>query len=171
MRRQCPEIAVRAEINTSDHLMDRVEEGSLDAAVLYAAPRRPGIVAELLFEEKLVHVRAAPGDHPLAPDDDVHVDWGEDFEASHRAAFPDKPNAVVTINYGPLALEYILATGGSGYLRRGTVAPLLADGRLLTVENSPEFSYSAYAVYSAKADQAITQRIRAGLRASAEASL
>lgn len=170
MRRECPEVAVRAEINTSDHLMDRVEDGSLDAAVLYAAPRRPGMVAELLFEEKLVYVRTAPADHSLSADDHVHVDWGEEFEASHRAAFPDLPNSVVTINYGPLALDYILATGGSGYFRMGAVRPLLAEGRLLPVANSPEFSYSAYAVYSAKTDQAIMQRIRAGLRASAEAS-
>lgn len=167
MRREYPQAAVRTHIDTGDRLMARVEDGSLDAAVLYGAPHRAGLVTELLFEERLVCVRTAPADHVLSDADHVHVDWGEEFTTGYRAAFPDRPNPVVSIDYGPLALEYILASGGSGYFRTAIVRPLLEEGRLLRVPDSPEFSYSAYAVYSAKADPAMMQRLRAGLRASA----
>src|SRR3546814_12600599 len=54
MHRECPEIAIRAQIDAAERLMEQVQDGSLDVAVLYAAPRRPGLIAELLFEEKLV---------------------------------------------------------------------------------------------------------------------
>src|SRR3546814_18460888 len=105
-----PAIAVSAQIAAADRLMEQVQDGALDVAVLYAAQRRPGVIAELLFEEKLVHVRTTPTDRVLAPEDHVHIDWGEEFAASYQAAFPDAPNAVVSITYGPLALDSILPT-------------------------------------------------------------
>ena len=167
MRRECPDIAVSTVIDVSERLMDRVQEGSLDIAVLYAAPRLPGVVAELLFEEKLVLVRTTPDSRTLAVEDHVAVDWGPDFAAGYRAAFPDQPNAVVSIDYGPLALDYILAIGGSGYFREGFIHSYLEEGRLVRVPDSPEFSYSAYVVHSATADAEVMERIRRGLRAAA----
>lgn len=168
MRRECPEIAVSTQIDTSERLMEQVQDGSLDVAVIYAAQSRPGVIAELLFEEKLVFVRTTPANKPIAPEDHVRIDWGEEFAASYQAAFPDQPNPVVSISYGPLALEYILATGGSGYFRKGFIRSYLEEGRLALVPDSPEFSYSAYVVHSTKADPGVMARIRSGLRAAAE---
>src|SRR3546814_9546783 len=104
---------------------------------------------------------------PLAPEDHVQIDWGDEFAASYQAAFPDHFNAVVSIGYGPLALDYILATGGSGYFRMGFIRSYLEEGRLALVPGSPEFSYSAHVVHSTKADPGVMDRIRAGLRAAA----
>ena len=167
MRRECAEIAVSTHIDASERLMEQVQDGTLDVAVLYAAPSRPGVVAELLFEEKLVLVRTTPTNAPLAPEDHVQIDWGDEFAASYQAAYPDQSNAVVSISYGPLALEYILATGGSGYFRKGFIRPYLEEGRLALVSGSPEFSYSAYMVHSTKADSGVMDRVRAGLHAAA----
>lgn len=167
MRRECPEIAVRTQIDSAERLMEQVQNGSLDVAILYAAPRRPGVIAELLFEEKLVQVRTTPTDRVLGPQDRVHIDWGEEFAASYHAAFPEAPNSVVSVSYGPLALDYILAVGGSGYFRMGVVRSYLDEGRLALIPNSPEFSYCGYAVHSTKADEGVMARIRSGLRAAA----
>src|SRR3546814_2128427 len=60
MRRECPEIAIRTQIDTSERLMGQVQDCSLDLAVIYAAPSRPRVIAELLFEEILVLVRTTP---------------------------------------------------------------------------------------------------------------
>jgi DNA-binding transcriptional LysR family regulator len=167
MRRECPEFAVDARIDASERLVERIQEGSLDVAVLYAAPRRAGLITELLFEEKLVLVRTTPADRPLTPRDHVQIDWGDDFASSYQAAFSDWPNPVVSIGYGPLALEYLLAAGGSGYFRKGFVRSYLEEGRLALVPGSPEFSYSAYVVHSTNADPGVMDRIRGGLRAAA----
>jgi DNA-binding transcriptional LysR family regulator len=168
MRKECPEIAVSAQIDSSERLVEQVQDGSLDVAVIYAAQSRPGLIRELLFEEKLVCVRTTPAGKPLASEDHVRIDWGAEFAASYQAAFPEQPNAVVSINFGPLALEYILALGGSGYFRTGLVRSYLEEGRLVIVPDSPEFSYSAYVVHSAKADPGTMARIRSGLRIAAE---
>lgn len=170
MRRQCPEIAISASIDSADRLMDQVQEGALDVAILYAAPARSGVVAELLFEEKLVLARTPPTERPLLAEDHVHVDWGEEFAANYHAAFPDAEPGAISIGYGPLALDYVLARGGSGYFRMAAIEPLLDDGRMVLVPDSPEFSYSSYAVHSANADEGVMARVRRGLRAAAQES-
>lgn len=84
MHRECPEIAVRATIDTGEHLLALMQEGGLDAAVIYGAQRRPGLVAELLFEERLVFARtpAQTGANEI-----IGIDWGADFAASLRLPF------------------------------------------------------------------------------------
>jgi LysR family transcriptional regulator, flagellar master operon regulator len=106
----------------------------------------------------------------LSADDHVHVDWGEEFAVNYHAAFPDADPGTVSISYGPLALDYILAKGGSGYFRMAAVRPHLDDGSMVLVPDSPEFSYSSYAVHSANADESVMGRVRRGLRAAAKAS-
>lgn len=166
MHQECPDIAVRAHIDVGDRLMDQIQEGILDIAVVYAPPRRPGVVSELLLEEKLIAVTTGPADGEWR-DGYVHVDWGPGFVASHHAAFPDLANPAVAVNFGPLALEYILAAGGSGYFRKAAADPHLRTGRLNPVKDAPQFSYSIYAVYSAKAEEEFQDRVKVGLRAVA----
>jgi DNA-binding transcriptional LysR family regulator len=168
MRRECPGIAVSARIASSERLMGQVQDGSLAVAVLDAAPQRPGVIAELLFEEKLVLVRTT--DRELGPEDYVHVDWGEEFTASQHAAFPEMPNTVVSISYGPLALVYIIKVGGCGYFRMSVARPYLEIGLLALVPDSPVLAYPAYAVHSTKADEGLITRIRTGLRTAAAIS-
>jgi DNA-binding transcriptional LysR family regulator len=73
----------------------------------------------------------------------------------------------VSINHGPLAMDYILAVGGSGYFRMEAARPHLASGRLRLLPGKPRFSYSIYALYPARADELLMERVRAGLRAVA----
>jgi LysR family transcriptional regulator, flagellar master operon regulator len=167
MRRECADVAVRVQIDAAERLLEQVQDGVLDLALLYAPPRRPGVVAELLIEEQLVAVTTRPGDRAFG-DDHVFVDWGPDFAASHHAAFPEAVGAAVSTNYGPMAIEYILTAGGSAYVRMEAARPHLDSGCLHLVEGMPVFSYSIHAVHSAKADEALLDRVRVGLRAAAE---
>jgi DNA-binding transcriptional LysR family regulator len=169
MRRECGDVAVRVQIDVADRLMEQVQDGVLDVAVLYAPPRRPGIVAELLMEEKLVPVSTSPDEEELFSEDYVYVDWGADFAASHHAAFPEALSPVLSVNFGPIAMEHVLATGGAGYFRMEAARPHIEAGRLHLVGGKPTFSYSIYAVYSVKADEALMERIRSGLRSVASA--
>ena len=59
------------------------------------------------MEEKLVAVTTLADGDDGPCDNDVYVDWGPDFTASHHAAFPDVVTSVVSTNYGPLAMDYI----------------------------------------------------------------
>lgn len=167
MRLECPEIAVRAEVDAAPRLVERVEDGSLDVAVVYNPPQRSGLVCELLVEEKLVQVTSSP-DGSVDPETYVLVDWGDVFRDNHRAAFPELASPATSISLGPLALTFLLSVGGSGYFRIGTAKPFLDDGRLSRVRGAPEFSYSTHAVYAAgRADETLA-RVRAGLRLAAK---
>jgi DNA-binding transcriptional LysR family regulator len=168
MHHECPEIALRAEVNSPARLLDRVHEGSLDIAVLYNPPQRPDLVSELLVEEKLVMVTSAPNG-AMDPAQYVYVDWGPSFEVNHQAAFPELGSPPVSISLGPLALTYLLSVGGSGYFRIGTAQPFLKSGRLHLVKDAPEFSWSAYTVYARRQEGQIIDRVRHGLRAVATA--
>lgn len=169
MRSECADVAIRAQIDVPERLIDHVQEGIVDLAVVYEPPPRTGVVAELLLEETLVAVNtnAAPDENSW--EDYVFVDWGSEFRGNHHNAFPDAPSPVLSVNHGPLALDYILAVGGSGYFRMEAARPHLEAGRLHLVPDKPRFSYSIYAVYSAKADEQLMARVRTGLRAVASA--
>ena len=168
MHRVCPQVAVRARVGSAARLLDSVEDGSLDLALVYNPPQRPGLVCELLAEEKLVLVTTAP-DGQLHRDHYVHVDWGPSFAINHAAAFPELGSAPVSISLGPLAMTYLLTVGGAGYFRIGTARPFLASGQLRRVDGAPEFSHSAFVVYARQRDDGLLARMRAGLRVVAAA--
>jgi DNA-binding transcriptional LysR family regulator len=91
MRRECPEIAVSTQIDVSERLMEQVQDGTLDVAVLYAAPSRPGIIAELLFEEKLVLVRTTPTNAPSPPRTMCRSTGATSLPPAIRRPFPISP--------------------------------------------------------------------------------
>ena len=118
------------------------------------------------------HVRAPPpawlGNRPLdggraRPDNDefrsyraddpkyVHVEWGPDFSLHHAVSFPDCIPSLV-VNLGPLALNYVLSEGGSGYFRMNAIKPYLKSGALHLVPQAPHFAFPVYAVHSANVD-------------------
>lgn len=169
MREECADIAVRAQVDVQERLIDQVQEGVIDLAVVYAPPPRTGVVEELLLEEMLVAVTTDPAGEVISPDDYVFVDWGPEFRSNHHTAFPNAPSPALSVNYGPLALDYLVAAGGSGYFRMEAARPHLDSGRLHLVADKPRFSYSIYALYSAKADERLMERVRNGLRAVAAA--
>lgn len=166
MKNECADVAIRVQIDVPERLIDQVQEGIVDLAVVYAPPHRTGVVTELLVEEALVAVTTDTGGEG-ASCDYLFVDWGPEFRANHHNAFPNAPSPVLSVNHGPLALDYILAVGGSGYFRMEAARPHLESGRLRLVPDKPRFDYSIHAVYSAKADERLMQRVRTGLRAIA----
>jgi DNA-binding transcriptional LysR family regulator len=164
MRREAPEIALRTHVDLGERLIEKVQTGVLDIAIMYAPSQRPGIQFELLMEEKLIAVSTSPDTSELLSGDYVHVDWGPDFEAHHAIVFPHLRDAGMFVGLGPLALQYILAVGGSGYFRTRAAKPYLDTGRLHRIPNAPEFSFSIYALSSAHSDSPATQIARQGLR-------
>jgi DNA-binding transcriptional LysR family regulator len=94
---------------------------------------------------------------PDRPDPYVYIDWGPDFRRQHDAALPEKAKAALSFNLGPLALQYILENGGSGYFRTRVVRTYLESGALEPVTKAPEFSYPTYLVYSRDRDSATLQ--------------
>jgi DNA-binding transcriptional LysR family regulator len=167
MRRSMPEVALRVHVDVPADLIDRVANGLVDMAVMYAPPHRPGLTIDLLREEKLVMVTTnREGDLERA-NDPVAIDWGPNFARDQSASFPDAPSPGLSVNLGPLALGYVLSAGGAGYFRRLEVEPHLAAGRLRLVPGMPQFSYPIYVVYQTDLDEALVRPALQGLRSVA----
>lgn len=162
MRRALPDIALRVHVDVPQDLINQVASGMVDVAIMYAPQHRPGLKIDLLMEEKLVLVTTNP--EARLPDDKdyVYMDWGPDFTLHHGMSFPDVAPDLF-MNLGPLALGYVLSSGGSGYFRMSAVQPHLAANRLYLVPDMPQFSYPVYAVQSANADETVAGPALAGL--------
>ena len=160
---------LRTHVDTVERLLDQVQNGILDVAVLYSPHRRPGIDTTLLLREELVAVSTTPGTTQLELADYVYVDWGPDFRAQHDRVFPELRDASTFVALGPLALRYVLMMGGTGYFRTRAVQPYLVSGQLHLVEAAPAFSYSVHAAFSQRTDQELLDWALAQLRNVADA--
>jgi DNA-binding transcriptional LysR family regulator len=147
MKKAKPEIAIHAHVGVPGQLIDQLRTGIIDIAVLYAPKLLPGFRVELLQEEQLVLVRTKGEDETRDAKNYVYVDWGPLFAAQHDVGSAAFGEPGLLVGLGPLGLSYILRAGGTGYFRRGSVAPHVASGELEIVEGAPEFTYPAYAVY------------------------
>ena len=143
LRDALPETVIRVEAAMGETLIERLSQGILDVAILHRVEYMPGFQIEQLLEEKLILVCAHGRREPY-----VYVDWGPEFRKQHDSALPGMARAALTVDYGPLALNYLLEHGGSGYFRTRAVGQRLAGGELGRVAGAPEFSYPVYLVYS-----------------------
>jgi DNA-binding transcriptional LysR family regulator len=155
LRQTRPEVVLRTRVDTVDRLLDQVQSGTLDVAVVYSPHRRPGVEITPLLDEELIAVSTEPAREQLDHHGYVYVDWGPDFRAQHDAAFPELRDATTFIALGPLALRYLLTLGGTGYFRTRAVQPHLDSGALHRVPGTPTFSYSVHAAYSRRTDRAL----------------
>lgn len=153
MRRSHPDIALRVHVDVPHDLTTHVAAGLVDIAIMYSPQHRPGLEVDLLMEEELVLITTDLSTYRADDPRYVHVEWGPDFAAHYGVSFPDTIPSLVA-NLGPLALNYVLLEGGSGYFRMHAVQPYLESGQLHLVPSAPRFSFPVYAVHSANVDAA-----------------
>jgi LysR family transcriptional regulator, flagellar master operon regulator len=163
MRRSHPDIALRVHVDVPQDLITHVAAGLVDIAIMYAPQHRPGLQIDLLMEEELVLVTTDLSNYRADDPRYVHVEWGPDFTLHHGASFPDVTPSLVA-NLGPLALNYVLLEGGSGYFRMHAVQPYVESGQLHLVPGAPHFSFPVYATYSTNVDAATLATALAVLR-------
>lgn len=152
IRTAVPDMAISADVGSADYLMRQLVEGLVEIAVTYTPQHRTGIVVDRLMEEQLILVSTDPATKGPDGPDYVYVDWGPEFRTEHADAFPDRTPPVISVTYGPLALQHILVNGGSAYQPMRTVRPFLAEKRLHIVKAAPVFSRPVFVVHLESAD-------------------
>jgi LysR family transcriptional regulator, flagellar master operon regulator len=153
MRISYPQIAIRAKFGFSDSLMKELIDGTLDLAVMYTPQARAGFEVDLLFEDELVLVTSDPAGTVLPANNYVMIDWGPEFRSDHALNYPDISIPGTYLELGALSVEYLLKAGGSGYMPKRLIDPLLKQDLLSIVEEAPAFTYPAYAVYASDMDE------------------
>lgn len=151
MRRAHPDIALRVHVDVPQDLITHVAAGLVDIAIMYAPQYRPGLEIDRLMEEELVLVTTDLKGYRAGESQYVHVEWSPEFARHYAVSFPDSTPSLV-VNLGPLALNYILLEGGSGYFRMNAVKPYLESGALHLVPRAPHFSFPVYAAHSVNVD-------------------
>ncbi len=143
LRQALPGLEVHSRSGAGASLVRELEDGRLDAVLVYQPLYGPGLQSELLMEEKLIQVR-----NPRQPAPYVYVDWGDEFRRRHDAALHDLAHPSLSFDLGPLALQFLLEAGGSGYFRSRVVQGYLESGVLERVPLAPEFTYPVYLIYA-----------------------
>ena len=77
----------------------------------------------------------------------IRIDWGTQFASLHEDYFPQRPIAAVRANVASIALGLIENCGGSAYVPTSLVSEKIEQGKLFRVNNTPEISLKAYAVF------------------------
>ncbi len=161
-----PDISLRCEIGFEEDLMRRLVEGTLDIGLMYSPQHSPGVRIEPLFDEVLVLLTTDP--ERAWPDEQyIHVDWGPAFYAQFNNHYPDQERPAQMVNIGWLGVQLILHNGGSCFLPMRMADPLIRQGRLFPVADSPRFRLPAYLAYPREADASVLPQLLDGLRARA----
>jgi DNA-binding transcriptional LysR family regulator len=163
LRRTEPDVALQCEIGFEEDLMRRMQQGTLDIALMYTPTHAPELIVEHLFDDTLVMISSRP-DTRWPGEDYILVDWGPGFHAWQRETWPDLDRPPRTVNIGWLAVQLMLASGGSCYLPRRMAAPLAATGRLYLVAEAPEYAHPAYMVFPRQIDDDLLPPALEGLR-------
>jgi DNA-binding transcriptional LysR family regulator len=175
LRRTEPDVALQCEIGFEEDLMRRMQQGTLDVALMYTPTHAPELIVEHLFDDTLVMVSTRP-DTRWPGEDYIYVDWGPGFYAWQRETWPDLGRPPRTVNIGWLAVQLMLATGaengpetgaepgGSCFLPRRMAAPLVRSGRLFAVADAPAYAHPAYMVFPRQIDDDVLPPALEGLR-------
>lgn len=147
--KQEKDIAISADIFSSDLMIERVMNGSMDIGFIYDAPQGQNIVSVPLKEInlRLVSSRADMELNTALTEGYIRVDWGLNFAVQFAAKFPDTPPAKLQTGLGRIAFEFIKRSNGSAYLAEAVVNNAIKNKELYYVDKAPTFKRTAYAIY------------------------
>lgn len=143
-----PSLAIQAEGHSSDDLVRRVLDKSLDLVLLYDPPAITELKSEKIGQLK---VRLASTEDGLdvataLAGDYVYVDWGTEFSMFHAKKFGDQVHARVSVNLTHIALSLLKAQGGSAYFAASTISH---EPWLYLVKRAPILTRPVYVSYRA----------------------
>jgi DNA-binding transcriptional LysR family regulator len=148
LRTDQPTVALEVEVRHSAHLVERLAQGFLHAAVVYEPRLHHGIVVECLFEDKLVLVTREPRERVRWHPRYVLVQWTAEFRAQHDAVMPVDITPPVVFADGVFALDFILKSGGSGYFPLRMIIDHLKRRQLFYVPATRIMNCSAHLAYT-----------------------
>jgi LysR family transcriptional regulator, flagellar master operon regulator len=149
LRRNQPDIALQLESYSADTLLQRLESGLIDLALLFDPPQTPGFVIRETATHSLllVSTTAAQSCEEALRQNHVMIDWGSSFALALANQLPNAPAPSLRTNQGRLALELITLQGGSAWLPMAMIQNELEAGRLHQVVDAPQMERIVYAVY------------------------
>ena len=141
LNKTAAELAITIEVGDNKQMCEKVRTGVLDIALVHQPEYSSRIIVEHLLDEKLVRVQSINKPTPY-----LFVDWGEEFKRLHDSALPELARSNISISLGPVALQVMLKSGGSGYFRTRVINRYIKQNILELTPDSPQFSYPVYLI-------------------------
>lgn len=150
MHEKQPSVVIHANVYDAETILHRLLEGTLDLGFTFEAPQVAQIETKQIATIPLIMVSSRPDINSTEAinEDYIVVDWGLSFAISHARHFPEFSPSHIRLPLGRIALDYILACGGSAYLAEPMVKTAIASGKLYRVDDAPVIERPAYALYS-----------------------
>jgi len=167
LRKNIPDIAVRASAQLPTTVTQGILEGALDLAVVYQPLQFAGLKCEHLFDEEFVLVTTVKRGARRSAYDYVALDWGTDFEMEHATEIPEVLNPDLSLDIGANGIEYFLANPATGYCPMRMVHKHVASGQMRILTKARRFRYPVYMVYPEIRDEEAYEPMLAALRREA----
>jgi DNA-binding transcriptional LysR family regulator len=149
------QLSLHGETHGNDVLVRRVLNNTIDVAFVFDAPQNDNLIVRSIADINLIMVSSQSQSAAQAiAENYILVDWGTSFLTQHARQFTDLPSPKLHIGLGRIALEFILACGGSAYLAEPMVQPQLQQGTLYRVDDAPVIERTAYAISSKQSEKA-----------------
>ena len=147
-RRTTPGLLFQIQAASAPSLAKLVIAEQLDAALVFDTPYHNGIVSHEVGALELVLVSSEPCDFSeVSSRPYCYVDWGSVFSDQHQHILGDVLVPEISFNFSSMALDYLMDSGGLGYLSRQQVQELLAQKELYEVTAAPSFKREIYYIY------------------------
>lgn len=159
VRVELPAVTVDTKISDQSALIDSLNKGHLDIAIVHTPNFQGGYTVEQILEEKLIKVM-----NPVASEPNIYVEWGRQFESHLESPMNPRRHCAFSFDLGPAALQFMLEVGGNGWFRTRVVEPYLQDGRLVRAIDAPEFAYPVYLIYRANIENENIKQALDGVR-------
>ncbi len=154
LRKDHPDVALSFWAGNVEDIERWLSTGLVDVALMFDAAVTGGWHVQRLFEDRLIQVSTKPRGYMDWDPEYIYVDLGREFRRLHAGAFSVARTPVITISSSSWAIDYLRTWGGSAYLPYRMVADLIAEGQLFQVQDTPNFSRTAYLVSRADATDA-----------------
>ena len=145
-----PDMVFDAEVQSPDVLAKRVQELTMDIAFVFDNPQFVDVECKEITEIPFVMISSYNeiSKEEAISESYILVEWGSSFSITHAKSFPNMPQPRMRVMLGRIALDYILANGGTAYLPEPMVADLLKEEILYLVKDAPVIQRHVYALYT-----------------------
>ncbi|MEM9098851.1 MAG: LysR family transcriptional regulator [Pseudomonadota bacterium] len=149
-----PKVGLSVWHGGQNELSSWLNSGLSDVVLTYWPATQPRQTALALKPDELILVSTRRDTELKRDPGYFYVEAGQEFGRKHAAAFADQAAAKISFGSASLGAEHVLTHGGSAYLPRRIVQPLIDQGRLFHLADAPEFERPAYLLYNDSAVEA-----------------
>ena len=144
-----PELALKTEMLGIRQLHASILDNTLDLALTFDPFLTNEVCSQQIAQIDLVMVSTIKdvSAEEAMTEGYVFVDWGAQFASEHEAKYGRNYVPKLMTSTGRIALDFILAQGGTAYLPNALAQPFIENGELFRVSGKHTMKRSMYAVY------------------------